>query len=326
MPFITHGFDTGTNILRWGTTLAEALAQPVVAPLASDESSVRFPATRALGLDVLSATLRAPAMDRPVMQAWYELRHDPVRASDDDLVKRTSQVFGPPDSQSQHDVSRHPNPSFGVRCVARWAFKGFDVGMSIYGAPRETPEGLSPAVLYTDWEDEIAAAAPYIREMEAAERLLERQAGTAEIIGSEFIEEDQRRYHRPDYNAIDPHFALTNAAMLQAQRCLWKRHLYQTPAGIATSMQANQVVIWKNRDDQVWCISTQYDTVCFSLGEQTIISHVNILPAKGGGASYLTASDLDIRSVANSPAMSRLVALVKENSLAQVSFVEDYDT
>jgi hypothetical protein len=327
MTLITNGFDTGKHILHWGTTLAEALTQLAkVASVESDDHSVRFPATRALGLDILSVTLRAPAMDRPVMQAWYELKHDPKRASDDDLVKRVSGVLGPLAKRTDHDMLGHPNPAFGVRCSVRWPFAGFDVGMSIYGASREEPEGLSPAVLYTDWEDEIAAAAPYLHEMEEAERLLESQAWKAEIIGRESLEEDQHRYHHPNYNADNPHQALTNEMLLRAQRCLRKRHLYQTPTMIAAYMRANQVVVWKNSDDQVWCISTQYETVCFPLKTLTTISHVKVLPARGPGGSYLTASDLDLQSIANSPGISRLVALLEKNKLAKISFTEEYNT
>jgi hypothetical protein len=146
------------------------------------------------------------------------------------------------------------------------------------------------------------------------------------MIGNVSLEEDQRRYYRPNYSADDPHQALTNEPLLRAQRCLWKRHLYKTPAGIAVSMRANQVIVWKNSDDQVWCISTWHDTVCFPVRPRAIISYVNLLPAKGSGAATLSASDLELVSIANSPAISRLVALLKENSLAQVSFAEDYDT
>lgn len=316
---IAHGFDTGDTLLPWGTTLAEACTR-FVGLIQSDERSAKFAAGRFLGFDALSATLRAPAMDRPVMQVWYELKHDPTCASDEALTEKVSRALGPPAGQADHEV-HSPNPSFGVRHTAYWPDKSFGVGISIYGAPRQTPEGLSSAALYVDWQDEIAAAAPYIEEMLEAEHSLVLQAREAEILLHLSLEEGQRCY-----GLSAPDNPPAGEALLRARRCLRKRRLYQTPATLAKSMQTNQITIWRNAARKTWCISTKYETVQLPVGAHVTVSHTSLLPAKGSGSSRLNASDLELVSIANSPAISQLAAFLQDRSLASVAFFEDYDT
>lgn len=249
------------------------------------------------------------------MQIWYELA-----AVDGNPLEEISRIFGVATESTRYDISHYSNPSSAVSFVAGWQVPGFRMGLSIYGAPRSTPDGVSAAALYVDWEDEIAAAVPYLAEMDKAERLLEQYATNAEIIGSELLEKDQHPY------CTGPNdFAQFDETLWRAQRCLRRRHLYQTPAALAHSMQANQVLVWQNIEEKIWCISTQYETVYFPLSQPVPISHTNILPAKGSGASYLTASDLGLVSISRSPAMTRLAVLLKGNSLAQIRFEEDDD-
>lgn len=315
---ISDGFAVGGQVLPWGTTLAAALMQfPGV--IEKGGRSAKFQPAGVLGLDeILFVTLYAPALDRPVMQAWYALANAP----DVDLIESVSRIFGPPVAQNDRDLSAYAQPMWAVRQTVEWqAAAGFGVGMSIYGAPRETPDGLSAGVLYIHWDDEVAAAAPYLAVMTEFEHWLEACATRAEIVYNETLEENQRPWGIFP-GEVD---ASVNAALLRARRCLRMRQLYQTPPALAESLQPNQALVWKDVSDSIWCISTCYETVCFPLGQQVTVAHVNLLPAKGAGGSWLDISALGLRSSAKSPALVRLAGFLRDEMGAQVSFVEDYD-
>lgn len=312
--FPADGFDAGVKVLPWGTSLQDALAQLPTA-IEMDFHSAKFQSARAFGLaGILSVTLRAPALDRPVMQVSCEMAAG--RSSDNELLKEIVRVFGPPAQSAAHD------PVLGVKFVARWDVPGFEVGLSIYAAPRETPEGLAAAVFYLHWDD-LPAAAPYLESMIETENWLTARAHHAEIIWQDSLEADQHPYQPLATRSIAPH--LLDVAQLRAARCLRRRLLIQTPAYLSESISARQVLIWKDVHEHLWCISTRYETVCFKWGWPVAATHINRLPAKGPGGASFSISDLDLFSSANSLALNRLAAFLQQNLPVQVSFVEDFD-
>jgi hypothetical protein len=324
MPDFQTGFDMGGALIPWGTTLSVMLAR--YTPFENDNRSAKFLIPELFGISILSLTVRAPALDRPVLQAWYEIKYDPDSASDTDIVNRVASIVGAPAAQTRYSGNANTsNPASSVRYIAHWYYDGVHVGMSIFGAPRNAPEGISSAIIYADWDDEIAAAAPYLKELEQADACIDVYARQAVILGVVALEIDQNRFFIPNYRNEDPFQALTNESILKAQRSLWKRHLRCPPNAISGTLERNQVAVWRNDDHRVWGISTKWDTVCFALSSQPAVSCANILPAKGSGGTYLTIADLSLASISYSSAIAEVTAILRDHDLATISFAEGYD-
>lgn len=310
----SDGFEVADQRLPWGTTLAAA-QMLLPSPLASDERSAKFRSTHVFGLTgILSATLRAPAQDRPVLQVEYDWS-----LAAGDAVQRLTTVFGSPQTSSRHDISGFANPAWGVGFSAHWQFPAFRLGVSVYGAPRATSAGTSSALVYVHWEDMLAAAKPYTAAMRRSVQWLDAAAAFAETIATLTLEIDQPR-PRILGGPAEP-----SDALLQAWRLMYKRRLYATPEYFARTLLESQVLLWRNSTENIWGVSTRYETVFFPLGSIIAVSHVNMLPAKGSGGTLLTVGDLSLESTPSSPTLAQLVALLEENHLAKVSFMEEYD-
>lgn len=311
MSFLSAGFDAGTQLFPWGATLLDALPT-LPKPVEANASSVKFQSSDVFSLTgIFNISLRAPAFDRPVLQADYEW----VDASEHDVIAGFTRIFGRPAKKTDYDMSQYRQPIWAVKSAFGWQVDaGFRTGLSIYGAPRETLGGLAAGIFYIHWEDELTAAAPYLTVMTEFENWLKVCAARAEPIWQGTLEENQGRYPM-----------VVDAMSQRAWRSLRKRLLYQTPPTIAALLQPNQVLVWKDVPDAIWCISTHAETVCFQAGQSVSVTHLNLLPAKGGGATTVSISDLTLNSIPNSAALVQLTHFLREEMGVQVSFIEDYD-
>lgn len=326
MTSISDEFGVGGTQLRWGTTLAEAMDALAALPrLKSSGDSARFVVEEACGLAALSTELRGPALDRPVLQVAHELKHIPQRASDDAVLSEVTGVFGPPGRTETNLPVRPDHPSYSVTAVAHWQFGDVSVGLSIYGAPRTVQNGVSSAGLYADWDNIVAAAEPYLQELEAAEARLASYATEIELLDIVTIEEPLRPYYVPDYGSSDPHHVRNDETLRRAQICLRKRNLCRTPESVGRTLDDQRVAVWKSTSHGMWGVSTRWETVYFPLGAPVRVGLVSLLPAKFGGSTELTVSDLQLCSVARSAAIHQLADLLKANSLADVDYSEFYD-
>jgi hypothetical protein len=317
--FFANGFQLGTTDYVWGTTLAEALAHHP--PLAADQRSATFAAMALPGLPVLSATIRAPAADRPVLQVWYDMPYDPHTASDAALLQLLTPLLGTPTSQTHHPPTSVAHQSAHVRCVFGWSLPGVHVGVSIFGAPRRTPQGLVLAALYADWEDEIAAAAPFRPALAQADAQLALWAADASALGCFTLVVAQAPFYVANYRASNPHRARSDETLRSAQRCLYKPRLRQTPDQLARQLRSEQVLLWSNPTVQVWGVSTSADTVCFASDEVVFASFTQLAPARGPGQTQLAIDELTLIDQVQSGGLASLVKCLQTHGLALVSSI-----
>lgn len=289
-------------------------------------AGVQYRDTTVLGVPVLSAELRGPAADRPVMQAWYELSHDNEHSSDKEIIERFSQHLGRPHWQQQHSVKHYPNRSNGVRCVAEWRFGGIHLGLSIFGLPRSTEHGLTCASLYADWDDELAAAAPYLSPAITSDAKLASASIQASHISVFDLESQQAPFYLENFRNADSHLARSDQNLRRAQACLHRRNLVVTPPRFAEQLKPNQVVVWENTPQHFWCLSTKWDSAVIPTTERPTAQILDLVPAKCGGATYLTLGDLCLKDQAHSSAINHLVHFIGSAYQVSVKRSTDYDS
>lgn len=314
---LSDGFDMGGAVFPWGTVLSQVAGR--VAGAETDDRSVKLCVPNAMGLPVLSAEVRGPARDRPVLHVWYELKHDAHCVSDDGIVGRVSQVLGEPASRDELPV-RGRDVSSGVRCVAKWAFDGFNVGLSIYGGPRELPEGLSSGCMHVSWSDEITAAAPYIRALEESDARLADYAKNSNFLCNIPIQVKQDWRYMSSYPFRDPHLELKDDTLRKARRSLGRRQLRETPKVIAEAVAEDELALWKSESDGVWCLSNQWESVCFPMHSPVTATYTDVLPARGGGATYLVMGPLQLWGGRKSAALAKLAGILEHHRLAAISY------
>lgn len=310
---LADGFDTGFGFrLPWGITLAEALRRLAGRTCRESvrSSSRSFPIARALGLPALALDLSAPALDRPILWIRYELWRGADCPNDDVLIERVSGVLGPPTHREAYDISAYRDPSPSVRLYVRWEWPEHSAGLSIYGAPRFNEEGYSDACLGLRCSTPVATHGHDLRNIEVAQARLDDYVRHLEILGTETLGFPQYHHWRDEDEAGSP--ART------AETWLHRRHLRRTPKALAGTLADNQAALWKSTIDGVWGLSTRWDTVCFPLDERPRIAHVEMLPARGSGFTLLTASDLELMSLNQCPAIGRFVKAIEDHGLAEI--------
>jgi hypothetical protein len=312
---VEYGFSVGSQFLPWGTTLADiAMRCPIREQTAT---AITIEASAAFDLPLVALVVRAPASDRPVLQAWYELRALADLRDDEPFLAPLIALFGEPHANQIHSLQGIPQPAAAVHRSISWRFGDIMVGVSLYGAVRTSAAGRSYAVLFANWENEIAAAAPYLAEFDQADLLLAQLVAHA-MIDTLPLEMAQQPFMLPGQARYDP-------ALHKAQRCLRKRTLRSTPASITSRLQADAVAIWQNRASAAWGISTVWETVAFRSGELVRASLVDLRPAKGAGGTFFTIGELALRSTPSSRGLHQLAAVLEQRRLADVDRYEEDD-
>lgn len=318
---LSEGFDVGESIFPWGTTLSEVAEHFPNAD--ADQVSLAVLEQYAMGLSILSVTIKAPALDRPILSTEYQLKHESSCQSDDCIVAQVSSVLGEP--TSCRELCIMGKPESGVRCFAEWDFGDFLAEMSIYGAPRQKEEGLCAGVLWVSWKDEIAAATPYIKELEEVDARLAHQAEDAVLLGIIPIQVKQDWYYRGGHSFRDLHLDWKNPILSKVRRALGRLQLRCTPSTIAKMLEKDELAVWKSDMHRVWCLSNREESVCFSLDAPTEVSYIDFLLAKGGGRTCFVIGPLQLSGSSKSESLSYLAGIMESHGLAIISYFEPYD-
>lgn len=288
----------------------------MVAPLQQQERYALFAEKSVWGVEVLNCSLYAAAPDRPVWQAWYNLPITPQ------LEEQLQMIFGPPTQQKEYVVSY---PAGQVRRTLGWEKGDVYVGVSIFAQPRPEAAGFAAAAFTLHWENELAAAQPYLPAYVNQEKWLAGQAERVQLLAQITLEEEQQPFFVTNYRRYTLAQTKADATLRQAQRVLYKRHLFGTPAGVSQKLTPNEVWVWRNPAETFWAVSTVWETAVFEPEQKVQATLLNILPAKGGGGTHFQIGDLVLRSRANSAGVKQLAELVQKGGLAEVVYQEEYD-
>lgn len=318
MHEIERGFRLDGRLIAWGTTLAGAAAEAGIV-LADDgrigHRQIAARCSRAYGFDALSAAMTAAGGDRPVTALAYELALPGDGAMEPGRwTGPLEHAFGPPLEEGTEAVPDDATASSRVRHHARW--KGGDValGLSIFGAPRQTADGRSAGTLWLNWSHERAAV-PYLpvwRAACAALAVAARGAGDMRIFSLGL------KQHAAFGAAPGP---LARAS----ERALCAPDLLDTPPTIALLVSPRQVALWRNRGLGLACLSTHGDSFMWDEGSPLEVTHQVTKPAKGGGLCGLHAGRLSVYDAYGSGAIAEAAAVLAGLPGVRVNLVEDYD-
>lgn len=322
-----HDFECGFRIdgvlIDWGATLATA-AETVGAQPDDDAgigySQLRVPCARAYGFETLAAELSGHGLSRPVTALAYELSPPADGGAEPEFwAQPISRMLGAPNKESVEDVSDRPNPWDSVRYYAHWDGADFSVGLSIYGALREVPEGRSAGTLWLSWSTERAAQ-PYLPDWRAACESLAVAARGAVSVRTFSLGLDHYALHG---DGAEP----TGRAKQrrEANLALTAPDLLVTPAPIADRLSPRMFALWSNPDTKLRCLSTHWDSVIWDEGAARTIDWWHVLPAKGPGQSSLHVGNWRVIDFADSSSVPEAVRVLEGIPGVTVNHMEGYD-
>lgn len=283
MELPSDGFTIDGDVHPWGT-LPGVVGGVGALPAGHEYLHRDVSCAVAFGLDTLSATISAPAPDRPVMGVSYELAAVPslALADPEHWMRPLRARFGPATEEGREDLSAWRDPSGGVAFWARWPGRVVEFGLSIYGGYRAEACGRSAGLFYVAWHDVAAAAAPFL----PAWRKLSHSLAAAP-------RRSVRRFALP--GGVAPVGGRSGREPLRAAwRALHSREVVDTPASIRDGLDPRDLALWRAGDDGAWVLSTMWDSVILGRGGVGRITWSEIEPARGGGHSGLSAGGLTV--------------------------------
>jgi hypothetical protein len=321
MHEIARGFRLDGRLIAWGTTMASAAAEAGIV-MAGDGrvayTRLRARCSRAYGFDVLSAEMGGFGGDRPVTSLSYELSLPGDGSMEPEhWLAALRHAFGPP-QRDQTDAIDEGDPHAGsrVRRYASWQAGEVALGLSVYGAPRQVPEGRSAGTLWLSWAH-VHAAAPYLPSWRSACAALAVASRAAEDV----------RIFTLDMAPGAMHAGTGRSAALQraSELALTAPDVLDTPLEIAARLTPARVALWRSRQHRIACLSTRHDSRMWDEGQPPEIVHQVTKPAKGGGMAGLHVGRLSVFDVYGSRAIDELAAALAAMPGATVRRVEDYD-
>ena len=318
-----RGFRIGDLPIDWGTTLADAARIAGVRPAGAKRigySSLRAPCPGAYGLGTLSVEMTGYGLSRPVTALAYELLPPPGSAVEPEIwTAPIGAILGAPSRESVEDMSDRPNPWDSVAYYAQWDAGDVSVGLSVYGALREVPEGMSAGTLWLNWSTELAAV-PFLPEWRAACEGLAVAAKGARQIRTFPLGLEQCAYHG---DGTEP--AGRARQLREANLALTAPDVLLTPKPIAERMTSRMFALWSNPDMKVHCLSTRWDSVIWDEGSAREIEWWHVLPAKGAGKSALHVGNWSVLDYTDSTGVPEAASALEAIRGVTVYRREDYD-
>lgn len=322
-----HDFERGFRIddvlIEWGATLATAAEIVGATPGTNGRvcySTLKVGCRSAYGFDTLAAEMTGYGLSRPVTGLAYALSPPADEESEPDFWKRPlSRLLGVPSSETFEDVGGRPNPWDAVRHYARWEGTDTSVGLSIFGALREIPEGLSAGTLWLSWSTERAAI-PFLPEWHAACEALAVAAKGAALLRIYSLGHDQHAL-RGDASEARPDARRRREASL----ALTAPDVLITPRTIAERLSPRTFALWSNPAMRLHCLSTQWDSVIWDDGAAQSVDWWHVHPAKGAGRSSLHVGNWSVTDHTDSTSVPAAVEALQAIRGVKVNYGEDHD-
>ena len=203
----------------------------------------------------------------------YQLAAGAIAAKE--VLARLVKRLGAPQEIERDELSTYASSPDHVVLYATWAMReDISIGLSIYGAPRDTEFGASIGALYLGWGDLEAAAAPWVADWQAANAEVARAAQSPGTIETFAV-----AYDVLTGDADDPHRI--------ANRCLHAPDLLDTPQPIARRLGEKDFALWSDTTGQRWHLSTAACTVVLGQPGTSMVKVASIEPARGGGSASI---------------------------------------
>lgn len=269
MDETTKGFRLGDGTLvPWGTRFDAVVTEFERTGYASRD----LPCSGAYGFATRYLEVTAPRPDRPILTVAYELAATgtPIK----DLFAQLVIKLGMPAKIDRDESSPHALSPGHVVLYANWQEKGRPIGVSFYGAPRESAFGDGIGKLYLSWGDLDAAAAPWMPAWRAANQEVEQAAGSIGKIRLFSVQYDARVFPQDD-------------SKRPAELCLNSPEILNTPPSIARQLNDKRFALWSDQAGARWHLSTRSDTIVLGGPDTSEVRITQLEPARGGGSATI---------------------------------------
>lgn len=291
-------------------------------PLSTKWPQLSFPVDNVIGINALRSTVRAPLLDRPVMQQIFDLsmQEDSSNGTlESSYMEKIGLHFGKAVSEK---VFPNRMEWHEVRFVAKWSVSDVTVSLSVFGAPRKSNDGTSTASLFFDLEDEVKVAGPYVDRRRTTEESLWSSHAEFDILCSVNTVEPNWPYFRPNYERRLLKPQDIPEKLRRCQKALYTKSLLETPRAILRKSRDHTVLVWST-GGQVFLTST-VDTVVLNTHSTKVEFH-RVLPSRGPGSTKLVVDDLQLSDQADSNALAKLLTYIERTIGIRVERREYYD-
>ena len=313
-------FSVGHDWLPFGSTLFDLEARGIAIErhfLQKRNAVIEVPGD-VLGLSYGYVEAHCFAANRPIEQVWYQLPLDPaaghlgtIRQGYEQLL----QVLGRPTTASG-DVSELQTTSEGdVVFHAVWRRKHCLWGASWFGDTRHQRGLALSGMLYQHWDDEKAAAKPYLPEFHMQLSKLDQMPdpiAIARLRDSDLDRPSIRKWCH--VGAVsDP---ASDRSLIEAQRALYSPRLLLTPRAWLRTLpidDSGELVMWKSKGSSLG-FSTPCDTWLVESGGLLVIDEFLTHPAKGPGSHAVRLGELEATVSyieGGNPAIRDFIAAIK---------------
>lgn len=266
-------------------------------------------------LKALTCSFRGPSLNKPVMQVSFELAtmkpklfekpHTPY-------IKHLTKIFGKSYAVSKNrlEIGQKYNQGYASSSViynCKWWLGDILISLSVFGGIRTKKEGDYAAGLYFDWLNEERAAEPYFKEFINKEVDLTQDISDIRKVNTKY---KSRPYYRSHYELKDPHIALKNKNIRTAQLILYTNKLYRTPEELSAGLTDNQIVVFKPKKTDSWCVGNKWDFT--QITTESKLNYIDIKPARGSGGTEVDINSLTISDERNSKPLEELVQILQE--------------
>ena len=320
------GFTVDGRAIPWGTLLADAMlidGLECVRDRSAQAGETTFACDHAYGLRTVVAIADAPSRDRPITGVSYELAvDDEGRFPTREWLATIEASFGRPVAVEHQDLSDHADPSGGVALWARWQGRDISAGLSVYGGLRSTPRGVSGAMFWLSWNEELAAR-PFLAEWIGRTANLAAVASEPEVLRLFHLDLEQNAlFASPDGQRLGQSDTEDRRRFSRlALRC---PEILATPPALARRLDGTGFALWRT-DSGTWGASTKADTICLVAGESVAVDHVELKPAKGGGIVRLDIGRWGVHACYPSRAIAEAARWLASLPGVRVSHHEGYD-
>jgi hypothetical protein len=294
-------------------------------------SNIRCKCKNIFGLEATEMEVRAPFVDRPVLQVHYELSpmepgffqkiHSP-------FVKQLEKILGK--SVEKKSIERHPGLKkeymwSAVVYSVTWLFGDIRISLSVYGGTRNNESGPAAAGIFIDWIDEKEAAKPFREEMKKIEDTLAKNIEAGVSLKKYSLEQKQRPFRVVHFELRDPYIAEKDSELRASQMALYKRELIQTPKRIQSSLQSNEIALYMSPNTTNIFVSNKWDTIYLDSKDENAIIYCEVLPGRGPGGVELKLKELLLEDSKESKPLLNLVQEIETITGLKAQSTKRYD-
>jgi hypothetical protein len=282
---------------------------------------IKLQAKEIMGISSTESTVRAPFVDRPILQQSFEL--SPEKGSVNSVPEavyqaRLDKILGSPISMTAYNTTN----CHEVRFSSKWKMADFTISLSIYGCERKNANGSTAAGLFFDIDDDVSIARPYLDGLLRLEESLWSDLSNADVIYTTRTKQFNAPFFIRNYEKNIVKIDNVSENLRRSQKALYKHELLETPHSILHQLPENGIMIWTSNGK--YFLSSSYD--CVNLKPNDIVFYFcNILPARGGGATRLVVGELEIEDEPNSEVLNTLTKRLEGILGQKAAYREYYD-